>query len=70
MEIKNVLNLSLTTQLEAMIKTASDTKIPFNLVVSPRTRSISEKLKKAIKDTGGSIQVFDPVTGTMVPFGG
>ena len=70
LEIKNVLDLSLTKQLEAMIKAASDAKMPFNLVVSPRTRDISQNLQKAIEATGGSIQVFDPVTGTMVPFGG
>lgn len=36
--------------------------MPFNLIISPRTQTISEPLRRAIESTGGSIFEFNPAT--------
>jgi filamentous hemagglutinin len=61
-EIKDVVNLSFTRQLRIEHAAAQG---PFNLVVSPRTEYISGPLRSAVRESGGSIRVFDPATGTF-----
>jgi filamentous hemagglutinin len=69
LEIKNVQDLSLTRQLDGIIGNARAGKAPFNLVVSPTTKTVSRNLRDAVKETGGGIFIFDPATGLIKPFG-
>jgi hypothetical protein len=64
-EIKNVVNLSFTRQLQIQ---AQGTEGSFNLIVSPRTQYISGPLQDAVQGSGGTIQVFNPATGTLTPW--
>ena len=62
LEIKDVVNLSFTRQLQIQAAAANG---PFSLVVSPRTQTISGPLRTAVSASGGSIRVFDPATNTF-----
>lgn len=64
-EIKSSLKVWNTTQLRLQARLAEIWGVPFNLVVSPRTTTISPKLLRAIEDSGGSILVYDPLTGSL-----
>lgn len=64
-EIKNVLNLLYTNQLKIQVQRADSS---FNLIVSPRTQSISQPLQDAVRTSGGNIQIYDPVTGEFTPW--
>jgi hypothetical protein len=66
LEIKNVLDLSLSKQLESFVAVARATGAPLNIIVSPRTRYISGPIRDAVTRTGGGIFVFDPATGSVV----
>jgi RHS repeat-associated protein len=61
-DIKNVIDLTFTRQLQIQAEAARGS---FNLIVSPRTQSISQPLLDAVNTSGGRIQIFDPVTGTL-----
>lgn len=67
-EIKNSLEINHTPQLKVQIDFAKANKKPFNLVVSPNTRRISQEVKDAVEKTGGTIQRFDDTTGIFTPF--
>ena len=68
LEAKNVQKLSLSNQLRAQIKLARENNQPFNLVVSPRTRTVSEPLRDAVKKTRGHIYVYNPATKDLTEF--
>ncbi|SPF44946.1 hypothetical protein SBDP1_520001 [Syntrophobacter sp. SbD1] len=64
-EIKSGINLSFTRQLQIQ---AGASEGPFNLIVSPSTQNISGPLEQAVTQSGGAIQVFNPVTGAFRPW--
>ncbi|MDE3811266.1 hypothetical protein I7I49_13385 [Sinorhizobium meliloti] len=72
LEAKNVQKLTNSNQLRAQLEHAERTGTPFNLVVSPRTESISEPLRARIdavtRKVGGGIYRYDPATGTLSDF--
>ncbi len=72
MEVKNVQTLSNSNQLRAQLQYAEMTGTPFNLVVSPRTQSISNPLRARIdavtRKVGGGIYRYDPSTGKLSDF--
>ncbi|TFF42012.1 filamentous hemagglutinin N-terminal domain-containing protein [Pseudomonas sp. RIT623] len=72
LEVKNVKNLSMSDQLRAQLQLAEMTGQPFNLVVSPRTQSISAPLKARIdavtSKVGGGIYRYDPSTKLLSDF--
>ena len=68
LEAKNVQKLSLSNQLRAQIKLAGENNQPFNLVVSPRTRTVSEPLWRQVRNTGGDIYVYNPATKDLTEF--
>jgi RHS repeat-associated protein len=59
-EIKNVAYLALSSQLAAEGMEALEEGIPFNLIVRVGSQ-ISQPVIDLIKQTGGTIQTFDPV---------
>ena len=59
-DIKHVSQLSLSKQLTAQLAAAKSGDLPFNLIVSSKTVSISKNLQREISATGGRIFVFDP----------
>ncbi|KQZ27064.1 hemagglutinin repeat-containing protein [Duganella sp. Root1480D1] len=61
-DVKNVVSLSNSNQLRAFYQYAVDNELPFNLVIGPRTQTISEPLLNSIRQTGGSVMRYDPVT--------
>jgi len=63
-EVKDVTNLSMSNQFRGYFATGN----PVNLVVSPNTQTISTELVNQIIDSGGSIRVFTPATGTFSPW--
>jgi hypothetical protein len=67
-EIKSGLEIDNSRQLRIQANHAKRTGVPFNLVVSPTTRRVSENVKREIYQSGGTIQRFDPATGTFTPF--
>ncbi|MCW1243356.1 DUF637 domain-containing protein, partial [Pseudomonas sp. SAICEU22] len=68
LEVKNVQNLSMSNQLRAQVKVASDTGQPLNLVVSPRTSNVSAELMRQVRSTGGDVFRYDPATGDLTRF--
>ena len=42
--------------------------VPFNLIVSPETKTISGSVLNAVDETKGAILVFDPKTGAFSAF--
>ena len=68
LEAKDVLKLSRTRQLDGQIALAIEHGQPFNLVVSPRTQSVSGPLRSAVEDTGGMVYVYNPATGALTEF--
>ena len=68
LEVKNVQKLSMSNQLRAQIKVAIDTGQPLNLVVSPKTSSISGRLIRQVRSTGGDIYRYNPATGDLTKF--
>jgi len=67
-EIKSGLEIDNSLQLRIQAAYARATGVPFNLIVSPTTRRISDSVKELISGTRGTIQRFDPVTSTFTPF--
>ena len=61
-EIKNVVNLSFTKQLQIQAQAADGS---FNLIVSPRTQYISGPLQDAVSASGGTIRIYNPATRTF-----
>ena len=68
LEAKDVLKLSRTRQLDGQIALALEHKQPFNLVVSPRTQSVSGPLRRAVRETGGTVYVYNPATDALTEF--
>ena len=68
LEAKNVQKLSYSPQLQAQVALARENNQPFNLVVSPRTRTVSEPLRDAVKKTRGGIYVYNPATKDLTEF--
>ena len=58
-DIKNVQSLSFSKQLQAQFSAAKTAGVPFNLIVSPQTRTISGNLQDAIRATGGKVFIYD-----------
>ena len=64
-EAKDVLAPRYAGQIEAQIKHARDTNQPFNLVVSPRTTRVPQRILDEAELTGGGVFVFDAARGTL-----
>ncbi len=62
-DIKDEIDISFTRQLRAQAGVAMSLNTSFNLIISPRTRTISVPLQRAVRQTGGIIVEFDSVTG-------
>ena len=67
-EIKSGLEIDGSLQLRVHREHAKLQKVPFNLVVAPRTWRISQNVQDWVYKSGGTIQRFDPVTGKFGPF--
>ena len=65
-ELKDVVDLSMNDQFRAQIQFAVENRLPYNLVVSPTNKVISEPLWTAIREMGGKVYVFDPAKDTLV----
>ena len=61
-DIKNVQNLSFSKQLQAQFAAAQTAGLPFNLIVSTRTRHVSTRLRDVIEATKGKIFIYDDKT--------
>jgi RHS repeat-associated protein len=66
-EIKSGMKIYFTRQLQIQAA-ASEGEGPFSLIVGPQTQSISGPLQSAVARSGGTIQVFDPLTGAFSPW--
>ncbi|TDQ86204.1 filamentous hemagglutinin N-terminal domain-containing protein [Paraburkholderia silvatlantica] len=63
-EVKDVANLSNSNQFRGYLATGN----PIQLIVSPNTQTISQPLQNLINTSGGSIRVFNSVTGIFSPW--
>jgi hypothetical protein len=61
-EFKNEIKLSMDSQFRTQLQAADQAKVPFNLVISPRTQTISRPLQREIFARNGRIFQYDPVT--------
>jgi hypothetical protein len=61
-EVKNQINITNSTQLKAQAELARLNNKTFNLIISPRTKTISRPLAEAIRERGGRIIEFNPHT--------
>ncbi len=59
LEAKGVKRLRLTKQLEAQATEALNRGENLNLIVSPRTETVTKELREAIESTGGKIYRYD-----------
>ncbi|WP_321965427.1 putative toxin [Paraburkholderia sp. J7] len=64
-DVKDVINLSYTRQLQAQADVAKSTGTSFNVITSPRTRTISQPLMDAVQSSGGFIFKVDPAAGSV-----
>jgi hypothetical protein len=67
-EIKSGVEIDSSTQLRIQADWAKEHGMTFNLIVGPATRRISDSVKRLVFETGGTIQRFDPATGSFTPF--
>jgi hypothetical protein len=67
-EIKSGVEIDSSPQLRTQSAWAKEHGVPFNLVVGPATRRVSESVKELVYKTGGTIQRFDPATGSFTPY--
>jgi hypothetical protein len=67
-EIKHKLTIDDSVQLRVQAAYARSIGVPFNLVVSPKTKRVSKTIRNAVRDSGGTIQRYDPETGIFTPF--
>ncbi|MGN4092956.1 DUF637 domain-containing protein, partial [Burkholderia gladioli] len=63
-EIKDVKNISNSNQFRGYAASGNE----IQLVVSPNTATISQPLRELVGQSGGSIRVFDPSTGSFSPW--
>jgi Restriction endonuclease fold toxin 7 len=70
LEVKDVVKLSVSNQFRTYLANSAKTGRPIELIVSPLTKTISAPLKTLIKNTKGTIQIFDPATGLFTPWPG
>jgi len=68
LEVKNVQNLTMSNQLRGQIQKAEELRQPLNLVVSPRTQTVSRELIGGVERTGGKVYVYHPATNDMIPW--
>jgi hypothetical protein len=64
-DIKNVHTLNDTPQLTAFHELAKERKLPFNLIVGPKTSHMSAPLLKNVRSSGGSVHCYDPTADTF-----
>jgi len=67
-EIKSGVEIDSSQQLRTQHAWAQEHRVPFNLVVGPATRRVSKIVQELVSETGGTIQRFDPATGSFTPF--
>lgn len=67
-EIKSGVEINNSPQLVVQVAYCKTFKKPYNLIVSPATKRISQKIINAVHETGGTIQRFDPSTRVFTPF--
>ena len=77
-DVKDVLNLSFTEQLQAQASVANLTGTSFNIITSVRNQSISAPLANAVQSSGGfifradpsaaTVEVWDAVSSSWIPF--
>lgn len=67
-EIKSGVEINNSPQLVVQVAYCKAFRKPYNLIVSPTTERISQKIEEAVRETGGTIQRFDPSTGVFSPF--
>jgi hypothetical protein len=67
-EIKSGVEIDSSPQLRTQFEYAQKIGKPFSLVVGPATKRVSWRVRKLVSETGGTIQRFDPATGTFTPF--
>jgi hypothetical protein len=67
-EIKSGVEIDSSQQLRTQSAWAKEHGVPFNLIVSPATQRVSNPVKELVFETGGTIQRFDPATGSFTPF--
>ena len=58
-ELKNVLFVRNTSQIQGQAQIATEAGVALNIVVSNRTRGISQKVVDAVTKTGGVVVMFD-----------
>ena len=67
-EIKSGVEIDSSPQLRIQATHAQKTRVPFNLVVGPATQRVSQTVQESVYSSGGTIQRFDPATGSFTPF--
>jgi len=58
-DAKNVIKICQSPQTRGFDEIARAQNVPFSLIISPRTQTVSGPLQRAIKSTGGTIFEFD-----------
>jgi len=66
-DVKDHLDLTNSDQLRAFYDYATENNLSFNIIISPRTQTISEPLLDNIRSSGGSVMQFDPASNELTP---
>lgn len=66
-EIKSGVEIDITPQLLIQTGYAKDAGMPYSLIVGPNTKRISAEVRERVAATRGTIERFDPATGTFTP---
>ncbi|KVZ48062.1 RHS repeat-associated core domain-containing protein [Burkholderia ubonensis] len=66
-DVKDWLHIDNDDQLRAFHQYAAEHKLPFGLIISPRTQTMSGPLLDNIRSTGGVVLEYNPATGDYTP---
>jgi hypothetical protein len=66
-EIKDEFSISLNPQLRAQAAAAATARLPFNIIISPRTQVIYGPVQRVVNKSGGRFFQFDDAAGVFSP---
>ena len=68
-EAKSGKVVDMSDQIRAQATKAADASQPYSIAVSPNTGRVSANVTRTTQATGGDVNRYDPLTGSMTPWG-
>jgi hypothetical protein len=68
-ESKSGKAVDMSDQIRAQAQTATGASQPYSIAVSPATERVSANVVRTTQATGGNVYQYDPLTGSVTPWG-